>query len=263
MFCINNKKLIKKFYNITYIDFFDNNILKLLKLKNKHKKMTVGIIYFAKNYTGYKLGFTKINVKYAIENLNISQIGENFEFVCGGIAKNPKSVKDKLKNKIKENLIQKDLYNFINDKVPYNLLKSNYNIVVIDKLNLLDDIYLNNSESDSDIEQSYDNLYNNKFINKDNKFIDKDDKFIDEEDNTDNSDYTIEKENLIEKILFHYGDINNLKDIKFYVKWIDYPLEKSTWEPIKNLIHNEHFIEYIESKKEELYKIKEIIDILF
>jgi len=61
--------------------------------------MSKGFIYFAKNITGYKLGFTKIKLNDAIKNLNTSQIIQNFTLVNAISVNYPKKIKMKyLKN---------------------------------------------------------------------------------------------------------------------------------------------------------------------
>jgi hypothetical protein len=83
--------------------------------------MSIGFIYFAKNITGYKLGFTKIKLADAIKNLNTSQITENFTLVDAIKVNSPKKIKNEISKKLVFNRINKDLYN-ITPKDIYSLM---------------------------------------------------------------------------------------------------------------------------------------------
>ena len=73
--------------------------------------MSKGFIYFAKNITGYKLGFTKNKLSDAIKNMNTSYIIENFTLVNAISVNYPKKIKNEISKKLVDKRINKDLYN--------------------------------------------------------------------------------------------------------------------------------------------------------
>lgn len=199
--------------------------------------MSKGVVFFAKNKDGYKLSFTnKKCVSDAIDNLNVSQILNNFEFECGVYITKPKSVKDNLKKEISKYCLDnnKELYNFNDSSLPYKLLYS-YSANGIMLKNKYDKVYYDDSDNEygSDYESDY------------------------ESDSESDSE-----EFVVEKIVRHEGDVKNLKNMKFLVKWKDYDSSENTLEPIKNLIDNIEFRKYVNTNKKELKKLKEIIDLL-
>jgi hypothetical protein len=79
------------------------------------------------------------------------------------------------------------------------------------------------------------------------------------------SDYDSESDSEefeVDKIVRHEGDIKNLKNMRFLVKWKGYDSDEDTLEPIKNLIDNTHFRKYVNDNKKELKKLKEMIDLI-
>lgn len=201
--------------------------------------MSKGIVFFAKNKEGYKLSFTKKKcVSDAIDNLNVSQVLHNFEFECGVYISKPKSVKDNLKKDISEYCLDnnKELYKFDDNILPYKLLYS-YSANGIMLKNKYDKPYLDDSDNESDYGS---------------------DSELDNESESESDSEEFE----VEKIVRHEGNIKNLKNMRFLVKWKGYDSDEDTLEPIKNLIDNTQFRKYVNDNKKELKKLKEMIDLL-
>ena len=91
--------------------------------------MSKGFIYFAKNITGYKLGFTKIKINDAIKNLNTSQLIENFYLIGAITVNHPKKIKNEISKYLIDKKINKDLYNLSNNDIIhiFNLLNNEQN----------------------------------------------------------------------------------------------------------------------------------------
>jgi hypothetical protein len=74
--------------------------------------MSFGKVFFARNNTGVKLGFTNlINIEDAVKRLNISHVPQKFKLCNYILVKNPKSVKSKISDEISHKKIHIDLFN--------------------------------------------------------------------------------------------------------------------------------------------------------
>jgi hypothetical protein len=202
--------------------------------------MSKGCVYFVKNYTGYKISFTKKILKYAIEDLDRSSIGELFIFVKGIIVNKPKKVKEIISNKIEKYRIRKDLYNLPDIVIEniFNGIKGKFykDILEIEPNDYNDDDYNTNSQRD---------LQNNS----PNEF---------ESDSESDSQSDQENEFVVEKIISYEGNVEFPKKMRFRIRWKGYSSEDDTMEPIENLIGCIVFIKYINDNK-ELHKLKKFI----
>jgi len=106
--------------------------------------MSKGFIYFAKNITGYKLGFTKNKLSDAIKNLNTSQIIENFTLVDAIRVNYPKKIKNEISKKLVDKRIHKDLYDISHNDISDILLDIEIELNLSTFLERYDKIYMNN-----------------------------------------------------------------------------------------------------------------------
>ena len=103
--------------------------------------MSKGFIYFARNITGYKLGFTKNKLTDAIKNLNTSQIIENFTLVNAISVNYPKKIKNEISKKLVDKRINKDLYNITPKDISDILLNIEMNLNIQKNLPIFSEIY--------------------------------------------------------------------------------------------------------------------------
>jgi len=74
--------------------------------------MSFGKVYFARNNTGIKLGFTNLKkIEESIKRLDISHIPQEFTLCNYILVNNPKSVKFQIACEISHKRIHRDLYN--------------------------------------------------------------------------------------------------------------------------------------------------------
>jgi hypothetical protein len=77
--------------------------------------MSFGKVFFARNNTGVKLGYTNLkNIETPIKRLNVSQITEEFTLCNYILVDNPKKVKSEISYEINNRKIHNDLYNISN-----------------------------------------------------------------------------------------------------------------------------------------------------
>lgn len=237
--------------------------------------MSKGCVYLVKNYTGYKISFTKKILKYAIEDLNRSSIGELFIFVKGIIVNKPKKIKEIISNKIKKYIIRKDLYNLTDIVVEniFNGIKGKFykDILKIEPNDYNDDdntypqANLQN-EYDSDLENNSPNeFYNDSENDSESDFEDdyedyyEDDSESDSESDSQNdSESDSQNEFVVQKIISYEGNVEFPKKMRFRIRWKGYSSKDDTMEPIKNLIGCHIFIKYINDNK-KLHKLKKFI----
>lgn len=180
--------------------------------------MPRGIVYFARNNTGVKLAFTtRLTLEEAIDNLNISQVSNNFIYVNARIFRHPKRVKRIISDELFYCNINRDIYDISNDDIEDILNRMNgtnhNNILNIEPNDYGDDDH--ESEDTSEPDDS-DNESNN-------------DSSYDELSDNESREYEVEK------IVAHRG--TNIDDIKFKIRWLGYDEKNDTFESINNL-HN-------------------------
>jgi len=74
--------------------------------------MSFGKVFFARNKTGVKLGFTNlINIDTSIKRLDISHIPQEFILCNYILVSRPKHIKFKISREISHKKIHRDLYN--------------------------------------------------------------------------------------------------------------------------------------------------------
>jgi len=191
--------------------------------------MSYGKVYFARNSTGVKLGFTKKPIKRGInDNCNLSMVVDNFTLIEYISVKKPKSVKSLIEDEIISKNINRDLYDMTNDSIQK-----------------LCDKYRQNLEEDSDYE-SDDEEYESDYEESD---LDDDD---DEESELDEDEF------IVEKIVSYTGGVKNPKTLLFNVKWKEYPSSQNTMEPFENLKDCIIFHKYID-KTPSLHFLKKKI----
>jgi hypothetical protein len=92
--------------------------------------MSYGIIYFARNKTGVKIGFTKISLKNKLNQLNTSQISDDFK-ICNSIyVHKPKYIKEKIIDKIFNKKINRELFDLTDEDI--DKLCNEFNIKIED-----------------------------------------------------------------------------------------------------------------------------------
>ena len=131
-------------------------------------KLTIsnGFIYFAKNITGYKLGFTKIKLSDAIKNLNTSHISEDFTLVNAINVNYPKKIKNQISKRLVDKKINKDLYDITHKDVSAILLDIEMNTNVRNELSIFSNQYNkeNLSNNKKDIYLNNLNNFNNDIL---------------------------------------------------------------------------------------------------
>jgi hypothetical protein len=186
--------------------------------------MSYGKVYFARNSTGVKLGFTKKSIKKGInDNCNLSMVVDSFTLIEYITVKKPKSVKALIASELLNKNINKDLY---------NLTLTN------DSINKLCNKYRQNLDEDSDYESDDEGS---------------------ESDNSDSEESELDDVNdeefIVEKIVSYIGNVKNPHTLLFTVKWVGYPSYQNTMKPFKNLKDCIIFQEYI-NKTPSLHFLK-------
>jgi hypothetical protein len=77
--------------------------------------MSYGRVYFARNITGVKIGFTKKSLNKKLSSLNLSQVSNNFEMCNSIFVHKPKLIKEKIIDKINNKRINNEIFD-ISDK---------------------------------------------------------------------------------------------------------------------------------------------------
>jgi len=212
-----------------------------------------GIIYFAKNNTGYKLAFTNIVLRDAIANLNTSQITEDFNLVIAKIVKKPKHIKYSLSKKIKLHRINKDLYDFYSDEVVLELFSKIPGKECADILDLNPNEYKESDyyEFDSDYTSDYDSSEYDSESENDSYDSDSgsNSEYIEYDSFSENDTYNVEE------IITFSGDPNKYKSMKFDVKWETGEITIVSFECLKDC---SVFHDYVKNNH-ELQCLKKII----
>ncbi len=114
--------------------------------------MSYGIIYFARNKTGVKIGFTKISLKNKLNQLNTSQISDDFK-ICNSIyVHKPKYIKDKIIDKIFNKKINRELFDLTDEDIDKLCNEFNIKIEDSDYESESSDYESESSDYDSDLE---------------------------------------------------------------------------------------------------------------
>jgi hypothetical protein len=134
--------------------------------------MSSGIVYFARNNTGVKLAFTtRLTLHEAINNINISQISNDFVFVNARIFRNPKRIKRIISDELYYCNINRDIYD-ISDEDIEDILNRMNGINHDDILNLEPNNYEYEDElsddDESDIEYEVEKIIAHKGTNVNN-----------------------------------------------------------------------------------------------
>ena len=215
-----------------------------------------GIIYFAKNNTGYKLAFSNIVLRDAIANFNTSQITEDFILVRAKIVKKPKHVKYNLSKKIKLHRINKDLYDFDSDEKVLELFSKIPGKECIDILDLNPNEYKDSdyyeSESDSDYTSDYDSSESDSESENDSYESDSGstNEYSEYDSFSENDSYNVEE------IITFSGDPDNYKSLKFDVKWETGEITIVQFQCLKDC---SVFHDYVKNNH-ELHCLKKIIN---
>ena len=117
--------------------------------------MSYGRVYFARNKTGVKIGFTKISFKKKLVHLNISQLSGDFTIINSIYVHKPKLIKEKIIEKILKKKINREIFDLSNDEI--NKLCQEFNVKIEDS------DFESEEESDYDYESELESDYESDY----------------------------------------------------------------------------------------------------
>ena len=150
-------------------------------------------VFFAENNTGFKLSFTRLSLKKALENINKKSPDNEFTIIEYIITKKPKVVRDFIANSIFDKQIENtDLYD-ISDKEIKEIIEYSRNFFNAKISKNLDEDY----DSDNKDFEEYDSDNDPEYIPSSSDEI-----IPEEEDADDEEEYNQKEEPIIEKPLY-------------------------------------------------------------